>query len=67
MYRVRLRLKDRSRIEIGAKAGDTPKLGAPLEISYQGHLYRARVTNVVYTKPHGPSSEAVHVIDAEEI
>jgi hypothetical protein len=67
MYRVKLRLRDGSRIETGPKPGDTPKLGAPIVISYQGVLHRARVTNVVHTKPHGPTSEAVHVIDAEEI
>ena len=67
MYRVKLKLKDGSQIETGERPGDTPKLGAPIEVLYQGHLYRAHVTRVVYTKPHGARSEAVHVVDADEM
>jgi len=67
MYRVKMKLRNGSQIETGERPGDTPKLGAPIEISYRGKLYRAHVTKVVYTKPHGPRSEAVHLVDAVEM
>ena len=67
MYLVRLKRKNGTSVEIGPMSGTMPKLGRPIEVSYRGALYRARVTDVAYTKPQGPSSYAIDVIDAEEL
>jgi hypothetical protein len=67
MYRIRLRLKNGAHIETGPRPGATPKLGSPIELSYQGGLYRARVTNVASMKRQPPRLEAVDLVDAEEL
>jgi hypothetical protein len=67
MHRIRLRLRNGAHIETGPRPGITPKLGSPIELSHQGRLYRARVTNVVSMKPQPPRSEAVDFIRAEEL
>ena len=67
MYRIRLKLRTGVHIELGPRPGITPKLGSPLELAYRGRLYRARVTNVVSMKPQPSRSEAVDVVNAEEL
>jgi hypothetical protein len=67
MHRIRLRLKNGAYIETGPRPGATPKLGSPIELSYQGTLYRARVTNVVSMRRQPPRLEAVELVHAEEL
>jgi len=66
MYRVRLKLRNGAHIDTGPRPGDTPKLGSPIELSYQGQLHRARVTRASSMKAQTPRSQAIDAIEAEE-
>ena len=67
MYRIKLRLKKVAHIEKSPRPGITPKLGNPIELSYQGRLYLGRVTNIASVMPQPPRSEAVDVVHADEL
>ena len=67
MHRIRLRLRNGAHIETGPRPGITPKLGSPIELSYQGRLYLGRVTNIASMMPQPPRSEAVDVVHADEL